>query len=167
MRRSTTGRRAKLTKRLQMQQGLTLTSMMDILTTLLLFVLKAFVAGGEVSTPPPGVTLPTSTAEATASSSVVVAIERDAIIVGGERVAVVSDVLADDGPAIPLLASRLVQERAQMDAIAERNPGDKPAARMVTIQGDREIEFRLLRKVMTTVHESGFEDVALAVLKRS
>lgn len=167
MRRRLTGRRAKLAKRLQLSQGLQLTSMMDILTTLLLFVLKAFVAGGEVSTPPPGVTLPGSTAEAAAAASVVVAIDRDAIVVGGERVALVSEVLADEGPAIPMLAARLVQERAQMDALQERDASDRPATRMVTIQGDREIEFRLLRKVMYTVSESGFEDVALAVLKRS
>jgi len=32
--------------------GLTLTSMMDILTTLLFFVLKSYVSGGEVTVPP-------------------------------------------------------------------------------------------------------------------
>src|SRR5216110_3147281 len=44
--------------------GLTLTSMMDILTTLLFFVLKSYVTGGEITVPPPGVTLPRSSARA-------------------------------------------------------------------------------------------------------
>ena len=39
--------------------GISLTSLMDILTCLLFFVLKSFVAGGEVTVPPPGLKLPT------------------------------------------------------------------------------------------------------------
>lgn len=167
MRRQPNGRRAKLGRRLRISQTLQLTSMMDILTTLLLFVLKAFVAGGEVSTPPPGVELPHSTAEGAMASSVVVAIDQDAILVGSERVASVSEALADGAPVIAPLAARLEQERTQMEALQQRQAGDRPSTRLVTIQGDRDIEFQLLRKVMHTVNESGFEDVALAVLKRS
>ena len=34
-------------------------------------------------------------------------------------------------------------------------------------QGDAQIEFRLLQKVMYTLDRSGFPDIALAVLKKS
>ena len=43
-------------------ERLRLTSMMDILTVLLLFLLKSFVVEGEVVTPVPGVELPSSSA---------------------------------------------------------------------------------------------------------
>ncbi len=45
-------RRAGLMERYTGDGGLTLTSMMDILTTLLFFVLKSYVTGGEITCRP-------------------------------------------------------------------------------------------------------------------
>src|SRR5262245_63051343 len=84
--------------------GLTLTSMMDILTTLLFFVLKSYVSGGEVTVPPPGVTLPRSTVDAGMHTSVVVAIDHDAIMMDGETVVSVKDAVATDELMIVPLA---------------------------------------------------------------
>src|ERR1041385_9575678 len=89
-RRRRTGLMGKLTS----DGGLTLTSMMDILTTLLFFVLKSYISGAEVTSPPPGVTLPRSSVEAGMKTSVVVAIDHDAIMLGGERVATVTEAVA-------------------------------------------------------------------------
>jgi biopolymer transport protein ExbD len=147
--------------------GLTLTSMMDILTTLLFFVLKSYVSGGEVTVPPPGVTLPRSTAKADMRTSVVVAIDHDAIMLGGERVATVHDAVASEELMIAPLAARLAEARAQMDDLDQRKGSKKTSARLATIQGDAQIEFRLLQKVMYTLDRSGFPDIALAVLKKS
>ena len=77
---------------------------MDILTCLLFFVLKSFVAGGEVTVPPPGLTLPASTAERPQATSLVIAIEKDAIFLGGERVAL--------GAARPRPATRCSSPRS-------------------------------------------------------
>ena len=145
--------------------ALTLTSMMDILTVLLIFILKSYVAGGDVAVPPPGVQLPNSTAEQAMGSSLVVSIDRQDILVGSERVTTVAAATAATSPLIAPLAARLREARLQMDALASRT-GEKHA-RVVTIQGDRDIEFRVLQKVMYTVHQSGFPEVALAVLKKS
>ena len=59
------GRRRRWAGRGHSASGLSLTSLMDFLTCLLFFVLKSFVAGGESTVPPPGLTLPSSTAEVT------------------------------------------------------------------------------------------------------
>ena len=101
--------------------GLTLTSMMDILTTLLFFVLKSYVSGGEVTVPPPGVTLPRSTAAADMRTSVIVAIDHDAIMLGGERVATVTEAVASHELLIASLAARLTEVRVQMDDIDRRD----------------------------------------------
>ena len=147
--------------------GLTLTSMMDILTTLLFFVLKSYVSGGEVTVPPPGVTLPRSTADADMHSSLVVAIDHDAIMLGGERVATVHDAVNSHELMIASLGQKLTQAREQMDDL-DRRKGKAPAAtHLATIQGDTEIEFRVLQKVMYTLDRSGFPDIALAVLKKA
>lgn len=147
--------------------GLTLTSMMDILTTLLFFVLKSYIAGAEVTSPPPGVTLPRSTVDSGMHLSLVVAIDHDAIMVGGERVATVTDAIKNRDLLIAPLAARLVEVRQQMDDI-DRQKGKAPAAtHLATIQGDAGIEFQLLQKVMYTLDRNGFPDIALAVLKKA
>jgi len=146
---------------------LRMTSMMDILTTLLLFVLKAFVSGGEVSVPPPGLELPASTAENAMVSSLVVAIDDDDILVGGERVASVSEVAGSDDMLIEPMAAKLDDVWQQLDDIAQHQGSAEAQARTVTIQGDREIEFRVLQRVMYTLGQSGFEDIALAVIKNT
>ncbi len=147
--------------------GLTLTSMMDILTTLLFFVLKSYVAGGEVTVPPPGVTLPRSTADAGMSTSLVVAIDHDSILLSGERVASVKE--AADSPELLIapLAERLAEARAQMDDLDRRKGKAEAGTRLATIQGDTEVEFRVLQKVMYTLDRNGFPDIALAVLKKA
>ena len=162
-RRHSTGLMARFTS----DGGLTLTSMMDILTTLLFFVLKSYISGAEVTSPPPGVTLPRSTVNSGMHSSVVVAIDHDAIMIGGERVATVTEVVASHELLIAPLAARLNEARSQMDDL-DRRKGKAPAAtHLATIEGDAQIEFRLLQKVMYTLDRSGFPDIALAVLKKA
>ena len=160
-------RSAGLMEKYTSDGGLTLTSMMDILTTLLFFVLKSYVSGGEVTVPPPGVTLPRSTVNADMHTSVVVAIDHDSIILGGERVATVHDAVASDELMIAPLAQRLTEARQQMDDLDDKKGVKRETARLATIQGDADIEFRVLQKVMYTLDRNGFPDIALAVLKKA
>ena len=160
-------RRTRLKGRLRAGQSLVLTSMIDILTTLLLFVLKGYVTGGEVTVPPPGLELPKSTAEAALAPGLVIAIDDDAILVGSDRVATVREAMAGNSLFIDALGARLQQEQAQMNQLASLQNQTSAKRRVVTIQGDRDIEFHILQKVMYTVNESGFDDIALAVLKKS
>jgi biopolymer transport protein ExbD len=147
--------------------AVTLTSMMDILIVLLIFILKSFVAGGDVTIPPPGLKLPKSTAEQPMGSSLVVAIDQNDILVGSDRVASVADAQRAGGAfLIEPLATRLKTERDQMETL-DRQKGEKAKPHVVTIQGDRDIEFRVLQRVMYTVNQSGFPDIALAVLRKS
>lgn len=160
--------RAKgLMERYTSDGGLTLTSMMDILTTLLFFVLKSYVSGGEVTLPPPGVTLPRSTAEADMSTSVVVAIDHDAIMLGGETIASVKETASNEELMIAPLAKRLTEARQQMDDLDRQRGKEKAGMRLATIQGDTDVEFRVLQKVMYTLDRNGFPDIALAVLKKA
>ena len=85
-------------RNLRPPEGLRITSMMDILTVLLLFLLKSFVAEGEAVTPAPGVELPRSESEDRPPASLVIAITDDAINLGEETVAVL-DGSVDGGSA--------------------------------------------------------------------
>jgi biopolymer transport protein ExbD len=143
---------------------LRLTSMMDILTVLLLFLLKSFVVEGEVITPVPGVDLPESTSKTTPSASVVIAIFDDNVMMDGEVVASVSDAIADEDLLIETLADHLDTARERALEIARRRGGSEEFEGRVAIQGDRQIEFAILQRVMYTCSFTGFENISLAVI---
>jgi biopolymer transport protein ExbD len=154
-------RRHRTRTGLRASASVNLISMMDILTVLLLFLLKSYSAGGEVMVPQPGLKLPESTAEEMPQTSLIVAIDGDAIKLGSVKVASVAEVAASSDALIPALAERLpAAAHAQGDA----NDG---AGTRVTIQGDRNIEYALLRKVMYTLSQSGYDNVSLAVLRKA
>jgi len=147
---------------------LRLTSMMDILTVLLLFLLKSFVVEGEVITPVAGVDLPESTSKTTPQSAVVVAIFEDNIMMDSELIARVSDEVAQDDLLIAALAERLTAARERTLALAERRGEDMDLFEgKVAIQGDRDIRFEILQRVMYTCNVSGYEDISLAVVGTS
>ncbi len=145
------------------QGGLRLTSMMDILTVLLLFLLKSFVVDGEAQVPPPGIELPQSTAATQPAASLVVAIGDDAILVNSEKVVSLTEAKAGSGMLIERLDTALGAVRARMEEI--ERAGGAPPPQIVTVQGDRQIEFEILERVMYTLQQNGFEHIALAVLK--
>lgn len=161
------GRRRRWKTRGLGETGLSLTSLMDILTCLLFFVLKSFVAGGETTVPPPGLDLPASTADKAMVTSLVIAIDQDEILIGSEHVATLKEAAESKGMLIEPLAARLQAVREQMDEIASQQAAGQRRPRIVTIQGDEDIEFAVLQKVMYTVNQGGFDDIALAVLKKA
>lgn len=146
-------------------EKLRLTSMMDILTVLLLFLLKSFVVEGETLTPPPGMELPTSTSQEVPGVSIHVAITDKGILVGDELVATTADVEAS-ATVIPGLAARLEKAQAQSERIAKLKGKDPERARFATVQGDRSLQFRVVEKVMFTLAQAGYTDVSLAVIKK-
>ena len=160
-------RQGRRRRRPAVQAPLRLTSMMDILTVLLLFLLKSFVAEGEVITPAPGVSLPESTSETTPESSVVVAILDDKIMLDGRVVAQVPAGARGDDLLIPALAEQLDQSRLQGQAIAERRGDAASYVPKLAIQGDRDIPFNVLQRVMYTCNHSGYGDIALVVMGAS
>ena len=140
--------------------------MMDILTVLLLFLLKSFVAEGEAVTPAPGVDLPRSVSQERPEASLVIAIAGDRISVGGEAI-VALDGSVDGGLGETLvidpLAVALDRARSRQESLAARR-GDEAWTGRVTIQGDRDMSFAVLQRVMYTCSQRGFDDVSLAVL---
>lgn len=147
-------------------EGLRITSMMDILTVLLLFLLKSFVAEGEVVTPAPGVELPRSVSQDRPESSLVIAIGDDGISIGGETVVTLDGSVhggLGNSMVIVELETALADARDRQIELATRR-GEEDWQGRVTIQGDRDMSFAVLQRVMYTCNHSGFADVALAVL---
>jgi len=143
-----------------------MTSMMDIFVTMLFFLLKSFVAEGEILTPPPGVQLPVSSSVLPPTPSVVVAVVGNTIMVGDHAVARLDEGDTDNLWIEPL-ARELAKVKEQSDKLAVLRGMPVAERGQAAVQGDRALEFRVLQRVLYTLSGSGFEDVSLAVLQRS
>lgn len=135
-----------------------LVALIDIFTILLFFLLSS-ASEMETLAIPRAVQLPESLSDANPRPTVVVLVNDREIVVDGRTVALVSEVMAADGqPGGELIAplqAELVRTRALPDASAT-----------VTIMGDKDIPYRLLRKVMSTCAQAEYTDVAFAVRTR-
>jgi biopolymer transport protein ExbD len=142
---------------------LNLVSLMDIFTILVFFLL---VNSSNVETLPNVKTLqlPESIAEEKAKETVVILIGEVDLIVQGRAIAKIKDVLAIKGNDIPELRQAL---KSQNDRVLRREAQDDIAGREVTIMADKEIPYRLLKKVMATCTESDYGQISLAVLQKS
>jgi biopolymer transport protein ExbD len=156
-------RMAKHHKRNRGAGGLNLVSLMDIFTILVFFLL---VNSSDVETLPNAkdLQLPESIAEEKAKETVVIMIGEEDIIVQGTPVAKVADVMNIKGNDIPALREALV---SQNDRVLRRESQEDIEGREVTIMGDKEIPYRLLKKVMATCMASDYGQISLAVLQKS
>ncbi len=156
-------RMAKHHKRNRGAGALNLVSLMDIFTILVFFLL---VNSSDVETLPntKDLQLPESIAEEKAKETVVILIGEVDIIVQGTPVAKVADVMNIKGNDIPALREALV---SQNDRVLRRESQEDIEGREVTIMGDKEIPYRLLKKVMATCMASDYGQISLAVLQKS
>ncbi len=143
--------------------ALNLVSLMDIFTILVFFLL---VNSSEVETLPntKDLQLPESMAERKPEVSVTILIGDVDILVQGSPVAKVADVLALEGNDIAPLREAL---KSQNDRVLRRAAQDDIAGREVTILGDKEIPYRVLKKVMATCTAADYGQISLAVLQKS
>ena len=143
--------------------SLNLVSLMDIFTILVFFLL---VNSSDVQTLPNArdIQLPQSIAEEKAKETVVILIGEEEILVQGTPIVRVDDVMRLKGNDIPELRQALM---SQNDRVLRREAQDEIAGREVTIMGDKDIPYRLLKKVMATCTQSDYGQISLAVLQKS
>lgn len=146
-------------RRMRKAETLTLVPIIDIFTMLLFFLMMNS-GNVEVLDLDKTIKLPDSIAEKRAEETLLIKINADDIIVQGRRVAGVADVLAAADDAIPALRDELGVWAGRK---LELTDAEKERGRAVTIMGDQQIPYRLLKRVMTTCAQADFRDISLAV----
>jgi biopolymer transport protein TolR len=148
--------------RMRRGAGLNLVSLMDIFTILVFFLL---VNSAEVQTleTPKDIKLPESIAENKPRETVVVHISQDQVLVQGTPVATLAQVDALDGNIIEPLKVALKQ---QSDRVLRDASSVDAASREVTILGDRELPYRILKKIMATCTDADYGKLSLAVIQK-
>jgi biopolymer transport protein ExbD len=138
-----------------------LTSLVDVMTILLIFLLKSFSVETQLVTPAPDLTLPESTSREQVAPAINVAVTRTGVIVDGRQILTLAELAAtpDDEPTVALLESEL--------RMLAPYTGDQDTDRALTLQCDRDLDFTLLKRVMRTCSAAGFADFALLVQREA
>jgi biopolymer transport protein TolR len=139
-----------------------MTSLVDVLTVLVFFLLKNFSTEGDIITPAPGLTLPTSTSKLAPEKTVVIAISQDHILAEGQPIAAVNDEKLREGFQIPAFSDWLDKRRKSTEAISQFDTTVGFTGKL-SIQGDQKIPFAILQKVLITCGEKGYSDFSLTV----
>ena len=132
---------------------LNLVSLMDIFTILVFFLM--FNSSEVVMQTSTKIKLPESSAEKQPKNQLIISIDRDDIIVQGRPVAKVMEVKGD-----ALIIEGLKKELEYQAARKGQVPED---GFEVTVMGDREIPYWLLKKIMYTCQTTDLARIALAV----
>jgi biopolymer transport protein ExbD len=154
-------KRAERKSRNQTMVDMNLVSLIDVFTILIFFLLSS-ASGVELLASPKAVKLPESTAEKAPKETIVIAVSGEDILVEGRRIATVAEVLATEGDLIAPLKAEL-DLQANRQAVREEN---KAQGKAITIMGDKDIPYKLLRKVMYTSARADYTDVAFAVRRK-
>ncbi|HEU4654928.1 MAG TPA: biopolymer transporter ExbD [Steroidobacteraceae bacterium] len=134
----------------------------DMLTILVVFLL-VHTSDVDVLPNTKSISIPESVSEKKPRPTVVVMITKEDLLVDGRSIASVQSVIdAKDAVIQPLKAAL----QAQADRILAQAAKDDIAEREVTILGDRNTPYSVLRKVMATCTDADYGKVSLAVIQR-
>lgn len=141
--------------------SINLVSLMDIFTILVFFLL---VNSSDVQNIPStkNVQLPESIAEQRPRETLFIVVSDTDLLVQGRKVAAVNEVLGSEENVIAAL-----REELEYQAGRSGIPAEQEARREITILGDRHIPYRLLKKIMITCNSVDYNNISLAVAKKS
>ena len=138
--------------------GMMLTSLMDIFTVLVLYLLVN--QGDAINLePPPWVVLPDSAVDTTPRQSIIISLTPKDVLIQGEVVVPMAEVIASPLPEIDAIRQRILQIK---DA-ASKQKEQIGVSTEVTIVADRAVPFKVLKKVMSSCSNVGYGKISFAV----
>ncbi len=134
----------------QKQASLNLVSLMDIFT-ILVFFLMVNASEVEILETTSAIKLPDSISEDEPEQRVSIEVSNNELLLQGEVIGSVPDILASSDATIEVL----------IEALNESEIGGETGK--VTIMGDKSLPYALLKKVMLSCQTANFRQIALAV----
>ena len=149
-------------KRLKLSTKMNLTSLMDVFTILVFFLLVNSGSADTLETPKE-VHLPESNVKAKPRETVVIFVGKEQIVVQGQPVALVSDVLESPGEDIVPIINRLAMIK---ENVIGTNTLHVAESQEITILADRSIPFSVVKRIMSTCTSQGYGHISLAVIQK-
>lgn len=155
---------ARMTRYRSTVPKLQLTSLMDIFTTLVFFLVVNSGAAVETLHQPQQITLPQSVVEAKPRETVVIIVGKDEVLVQGEPVARVAEIQATENVEIGSISMRLAELKQRVIGVSTEAVAE---SREVTVLADKSIPFNVLKKILATCTGQGYTRVSLAVVQKA
>jgi biopolymer transport protein ExbD len=142
---------------------LDMVSLMDIFTILVFFLLVSS-ANSDILPKPKNIKLPRSTAEQLPKENIVIILGDNNILIQGKKIASIkSTVESDNNIIMPLF-----NELKHMAATGKSKSGPNNILdEGVTIMGDKEIPYIVLKRIMMTCASANFSNISLAVSRKA
>ena len=140
--------------------SLNLTPMIDMFVVLTIFLLMTFSTSGEILFIQKDVELPKAEHTDELERAPVIIIGGGQVVIEGQNVGRMDDIAEDENFEIPDLSERMTNLKKNFTQL---HPNLQFEGKVI-IQGDKEIPFRVLKKVMYTCTSVGYTSINFAVL---
>jgi biopolymer transport protein ExbD len=141
---------------------LPLTSLMDVFT-ILVFFLMVNQSSVETLQQPKQIKLPESTVDAKPRETVVILVGKEEVLVQGVPVARIADIQALGNVEIEPIGARLSELSESVIGVSTQAVAE---SREVTVLADKSIPFSVLKKILATCTARGYTRVSLAVVQK-
>lgn len=153
----------RMARRSRKVQGMNLTSLMDVFTILVFFLLTNS-SSEQAIDPPKEITLPDSVVETKPKQNVVIMVSETDILVQGKVVADTRDLLDSKEQIVVPVANRLIELKNSVIGISTKTVAE---SKEVTILAHKSIPFKVLKKIMGTCSGAGYSKISLAVIQKA
>lgn len=145
-----------------------ITSLLDILVILLVFLLKSYNSSGVILTVPDGITLPNSESQSLNTAGVIVQVSPDKIWVDSKTILDKEDLprrLYDEGNRriIPLY-NELVRKRDEIKTLRQQAPQAAKFSGIANLVVDKSLKYSYVKKIMYTCAAAGFKQYKFVVM---
>jgi biopolymer transport protein ExbD len=135
-----------------------LTSVIDMMTFLLIFILKSFSTETSIITPSADLQLPYSSSKDSTRPAPMLEVTPRFVLLNGAPAADLSAIRDSDPLILPEL-HRQLEKAASLD-------GGLKKEHEIIIQCDKSIDFKYLKRVLTTCAKASFMDFSLVVMQK-
>ena len=132
-----------------------LTSLVDVMTILLVFLIKSFSVEGNLITPAADLQLPVSISEEPVKPRFTFSVTENNISFEGEIIASTASFEKNDTLNIAHLYDWIINRKSAL--------ADTSVLKEVMIQADKELEFNVIKRVMYTCNRAGFKEYSVMV----
>ena len=145
--------------------GLMLTSLVDMMTIIVIFLLMNFSANGEVLYMTKDIKLPDAYHGAQVERAPVISVSADSVTFDGKMLLATSELDGGNALNVPALEDALRDEKRRYEQDHAQD-ADHPFRGLVNVQADRRIPFKVIKRVMFACNQSGYGNISFAALAR-
>jgi biopolymer transport protein ExbD len=146
---------------------LNVTPLVDMFVILVLFLIANFSATGELLAMSKDIQLPEAAHTEELTLAPVVQVSQQDVIVSGQVIGRVEDLTREDYLNIPALEENL-REMKKREEDLHNQAGDQGAFKgEVNIQADKQVAFKIIKKVMFSCASAGYGNISFATMSAS